>query len=49
MERILVSCENVGIDLPVKATRPSYAVKAFASAFTGGTLKVTIEVHMLEL
>ena len=39
MERILVSCENVGIDLPVKATRPSYAVKAFASAFTGGTLK----------
>ena len=39
MNNIIVSCEEVGIDLPVKATKPSYAVKAFASAFTGGTLK----------
>ena len=39
MGKILVSFKNVGIDLPVKSNRPSYAVKAFASAFTGGNLK----------
>lgn len=37
--RIVISCRNVSLDLPVRSTRPSYAIKSIKSAITGGVLK----------
>ena len=38
-KKVIISCKNVNLDLPVKATRPTYALKTFASSITGGRLK----------
>ena len=35
----LILCDNVSLTLPVRNTKPNYAAKAIASAFTGGILK----------
>ena len=38
-KKIIISCENIQLNLPVKTSRPSYALKDFASSITGGNLK----------
>ena len=38
-KKIIISCKNIQLNLPVKASRPRYALKDFASSITGGNLK----------
>ena len=38
-KKVIISCKNIQLNLPVKASRPSYALKDFASSMTGGNLK----------
>ena len=38
-KKVIISCKNVALDLPVKASRPTYALKSFASSITGGSFK----------
>ena len=38
-KKVIVSLKNIELNLPVKSTKPSYSIKDFASAFTGGIIK----------